>query len=308
MPPKRKTSPEGEESSTKKPKVQATPLDPNQPTNKQLPDELSPYDKPENVTRFACWNIAGYNASVKKGLHKYIKAEPADLLVLTETKIDKEPNDEIIKNKYKHSKWVPGVKKGHAGIAILWNGSEAISTTDVLPTHPEPESTKGRIIILEFKDVYVIGTYVPNAGSGLKNLEDKKVWNEAFKEYLHNLGKNTIWLGDLNVCHDNKDLRNDKSNWNKTPGWTEAEVSQFKEQLSDKFIDVWREHNPDEVGQYSYWGYRFNARVKGIGWRLDYVIISKDLSNKVKNAIMRAEIYGASDHVPVIVDLDSLLL
>ena len=76
----------------------------------------------------------------------------------------------------------------------------------------------------------------------MKNLEDKKVWNEAFKEYLHNLNKNTVWLGDLNVCHDNKDLRNDKSNWNKTPGWTEAEVNQFKEQLSDKFIDVWREH------------------------------------------------------------------
>ncbi|TIA85064.1 hypothetical protein E3P99_04082 [Wallemia hederae] len=281
------------------------PLDPTQPTNKQLPDTLEEYDKGENITRMACWNIAGYAASTRKGMHRYIQAEPADLLVLTETKVDKEPNDEVLKSSFKHSVWCGSQKKGYAGIAVLWNGEEAHSIETTLPTHPDQDSTRGRIITLEFEDKFVIGTYVPNAGQNLKAMDDKVAWNEAFKTYLHQLDakKSVVWLGDLNVCHDSNDIRNDKSNWNKSAGWTETEVNGYKEQLSDKFVDAWKVLHPEATGQYTYWGYRFDARVKGIGWRIDSCVVSKRLMERVSDVVIRREVYGASDHVPVCIDL-----
>ncbi|TIB29682.1 hypothetical protein E3P81_02847 [Wallemia ichthyophaga] len=327
MPPKRKAdgddkkAPETKKSKAKEP---VKPLDPTQPVNKQLPEELGAYEKGEGVTRMTCWNIAGYNASVKKvgknicyvcrllrdaqGMHRYINAEPADLLVLTETKIDKEPNDEILKSNYKHSVWAGSTKKGYAGIAVLWNGEEARNVETILPTHPNQDSTRGRIITLEFEDKFVIGTYVPNAGQGLKAMDDKVAWNSAFKTYLHDLNekKSVVWLGDLNVCHDSKDIRNDKSNWNKSAGWTETEVNGYKEQLSDKFVDAWKELHPDNVGQYTYFGYRFDARSKGIGWRIDSCVVSRGLMGRVEDVVIRMEVYGASDHVPVCIDFKAV--
>lgn len=164
-----------------------------------------------------------------------------------------------------------------------------------LPGHPDPTSVKGRIVTLEFPTCYLIATYVPNAGTGLKvsrncsskqyahvlyqTLDVKKTWNVHFERYIRDLDKKkpVIWTGDLNVAPTAMDLSNPKPNWNKTPGYTEAETSAFKailnppEDSSDaehQFTDVWRKLHPDD-SHYTYWGYRFNCRAKGIGWRLD---------------------------------------
>lgn len=179
-----------------------------------------------------------------------------------------------------------------AGTAIL-SKIKPLSVDYTLPGHPDPESVKGRIVTLEFESAYVIGTYVVNAGTGLKvrlciphqsqrlnlrmnqTLPEKNTWNKHFQAYIRALDakKPVIWTGDLNVAPTELDLANPKTNWNKTPGYTEDETKAFKDILigdeEHKMIDVWRHRNP-ELRHYTYFSYRFNCRSKGIGWRLDH--------------------------------------
>lgn len=184
-----------------------------------------------------------------------------------------------------------------------------------LPGHPDPEHVKGRIVTLEFEKAYVVGTYVTNAGTGLKTLPEKNTWNKHLHEYLHGLDakKPVIWTGDLNVAPKAIDLANPKTNWNKTPGYTEDETSAFERVLNppedgaNKMIDVWRHLHP-ETQHYTYFSYRFNCRMKGIGWRLDHFVASKRLLDQVKMCEIRSEIYGASDHCPVVLEIDKAAL
>ncbi|KAL1741316.1 Endonuclease/exonuclease/phosphatase [Schizophyllum fasciatum] len=289
-----------------------------QPTNKVLPVNIAFPKKHEGCLRIAAWNVCGLATSQKKGFKYYVEAEDPDLLVLTETKANNETVDPSLKERFPHSYWSISEKKSYSGTAIL-SKHKALSVTRTLPGHPDPASTKGRIVTLEFADTFVVGTYVVNAGTGLKTLDAKNLWNEHFTAYIRELDakKPVIWTGDLNVAPTAiaLDLANPKTNWNKTPGYTEAETTAFKNILNPpddapegagKFVDVWRHLHPNDQ-HYTYFSYRFNCRAKNLGWRLDMFVLSERLADRVKMCEIRDEIYGASDHCPVVMEIEGSL-
>ncbi|KAF8163458.1 Endonuclease/exonuclease/phosphatase [Crassisporium funariophilum] len=285
-----------------------------QPTNKVLPVNISFPPRIPGTTRIAAWNICGLSASSKKGFKFYVAAEDPDILVLTETKVNDIPADPALKTRFPHQYWAISEKKTYSGTAIL-SKHKPLSVDMTLPGHPDPKAVKGRIITLEFETCFLIGTYVVNAGTELKTLEEKKVWNKHFDAYIRQLDKEkpVIWTGDLNVAPTEIDLTNAKKNWNKTPGYTEVETTAFKNILqspddpeANKFIDVWRKLNPEKQ-HYTYFSYRFNCRLKGIGWRLDMFVLSERLWGRVKMCEIRDEIYGASDHCPLVMEIEGTL-
>ncbi|KAJ3490240.1 hypothetical protein NLI96_g1564 [Meripilus lineatus] len=194
-----------------------------QPTNTALPESIEFVGKNEGCLRIAAWNITSLASSQKKGFKRYVEAEDADILVLSETKVNNEPVDPSLTARYPHRYWAISAKKGYgtvyprvtmkgdtttdtdtclaAGTAIL-SKRKALSVDYTLPGHPDPKYTKGRIITLEFEGSYLIGTYVPNAGVGLKTLDEKNLWNTHFEAYIRDLDekKPVIWTGDLNVA------------------------------------------------------------------------------------------------------------
>ncbi|EIW85107.1 hypothetical protein CONPUDRAFT_79799 [Coniophora puteana RWD-64-598 SS2] len=289
-------------------------LAPNgQPTNKVLPVKISFPQKREGALRIATWNICGLNTSMKKGFRHYIEAEDPDILVLTETKVNDAPIDPLLTSRFPHRAWSIAEKKSYSGTAIL-SKHKPLSVTTVLPNHPDPSSVKGRLVALEFAGCFVVGTYVVNAGQGLKTLDAKNTWNTHFTKYIRELDgrKPVIWVGDLNVAPTDIDLAKPKPNWNKTPGYTKDETDAFKEILntegkSAKFVDVWRRLHPKDR-HYTYFSYRFNCREKGLGWRLDMFVLSERLEPHVKMCEIRSEIYGASDHVPVVLEIDEVVV
>ncbi|PPQ64660.1 hypothetical protein CVT26_002750 [Gymnopilus dilepis] len=281
-------------------------------TNKVLPVQITLPPKQLGSTRIASWNVSGLAAAEKKGFKFYVEAEDPDILILTETKLNKPSDNSTLKTKFPHQYWSSASKKGYAGTAILTK-QKPLSVDETIPGHPDPDSVKGRIITLEYETCYLVGTYVVNAGQGLKTLEEKKIWNTHFFAHLRELDKKkpVIWAGDLNVAPTALDLANPKTNWNKTAGYTEAETSAFNNFLNGsgdnaKFVDVWRKLHPEEQA-YTYFSYRFNCRVKGIGWRIDGFVLSERLEERVKACEIRGEIYGASDHIPIVLEVDGNL-
>ncbi|KAF9246145.1 Endonuclease/exonuclease/phosphatase [Melanogaster broomeanus] len=327
MPPKRKATSSSATSAsqsqsqsqpqTKKAKDGKAPN--GQPTNKVLPVNISFPPRADGTLRFVAWNVCGLAAAQKKGFKYYVEAEDPDFLVLTETKVNDEPVDPVINARFPHRTWSISDKKTYGGTAVL-SKHKPLSVTKTLPGHPDPSHVKGRIVTLEFEGCYVICTYVTNAGQNLKTLKEKNTWNEHFTAYIRDLDKKkpVIWMGDMNVAPTEKgyvsDLTNAKSNWNKTPGYTLDETEAFKNILDPpeggsqgKFVDVWRQSHPDDR-HYTYFSYRFNCRTKGIGWRLDMFVLSEGIVEKVKMCEIRNEIYGASDHLPVVMEIDSGLV
>ncbi|KAI0664812.1 Endonuclease/exonuclease/phosphatase [Cubamyces menziesii] len=286
--------------------------DGRQPTNKVLPVHIAFAPKAaEDTVRIAAWNICGLAAAQKKGFKYYVEAEDPDVLILTETKVNNDPVDPALTQRFPYRYWSISDKKTYSGTAIL-SKVEPISVDYTLPGHPDPKNVKGRIVTLEFASCYLVGTYVVNAGTGLKTLDEKKVWNAHFEAYIRQLDKKkpVIWAGDLNVAPTEIDLANPKTNWNKTPGYTEAETSSFarilnasgEEADAGKFVDVWRDKHPG-LRHYTYFSYRFNCREKGLGWRLDMFVVSERMAERVQMCEIRSEIYGASDHCPVVLEL-----
>ncbi|KAM6500395.1 Endonuclease/exonuclease/phosphatase [Amanita muscaria] len=284
-----------------------------QPTNKVLPVDIKFPPRAQGALRIATWNICSWSASQKKGFKYYVEAEDPDILVLTELKLNTPPVDPKLKERFPHLYWSFSEKKSYSGTAVL-SKVTALNVTTELPGHPDPASIKGRLITLEFPSCYLISTYVVNAGTELKTLDAKKTWNLHFTNYIRELDKKkpVIWTGDLNVAPTELDLTNGKKNWNKTAGYTEAETTAFKNILSPPgddqtaFVDVWRKFHPTDR-QYTYFSYRFNCRAKGIGWRLDMFVLSERLVERVKMCEIRGEIYGASDHCPVVLEIEGEL-
>jgi len=294
---------------------------PPQPTNVVLPTPIALSKAAEGVTRIATWNICGLAAASKKGFKFYVEAEDADVLILTETKTNEVPVDPLLTNRYPHRYWSIASKKGYAGTAVL-SKQPALNVSYTLPGHPDPDIVKGRIVTLEFENLWLVATYVPNAGQQLKTLAVKEEWNKHFEKYLRLLDstKPVVWAGDLNVAPTALDLTHAKPNWNKTPGYTASETEAYARILnppdtavsgsedpdnqakSGKMVDVWRQRHPDWK-HFTYFSYRFQCRQKGIGWRLDMFVVSEQLVDKVKECEIRSEIYGASDHCPVILDV-----
>ncbi len=243
------------------------------------------------------WNVNGVRASVKKGLIDIINDSRADVFCLQETKAQDDQVQEALEELsgyhiYSNS----ATKKGYSGVAIL-SKKEPISISSDIGV--EEHDNEGRVICAEYEDFYLINVYVPNSGAGLKRLDYRSTWDEAFKNYLENLQnkKTIIVTGDFNVAHRAIDLKNDKSNYNKTSGYTQKEIDGLDNILNIGLKDTFRYLQPEEV-KYSFWSMRFNARKNNAGWRIDYFLASDSLMPKVKEATIDNDIFG-SDHCPV---------
>ncbi len=249
------------------------------------------------MIKITTWNINGIRAISKKNFITDIQSISPDILCLQETKADKKTVLELVKPlNFKHNYAYSAQKKGYSGTAILSN-PKPINISYGMGV--EQHDTEGRIITAEYKDYFLVTVYTPNAGQGLKRLDYKKQWNDDFKNFIINLDeeKPVIICGDLNVAHKEIDLKNAKSNYNKTAGYTQVEIDAMTELIDAGFIDVFRYLYPEKI-QYTYWSYRFNSRARNTGWRLDYFLVSKRIIDKVKDIITHDDILG-SDHCPV---------
>ncbi|KAF9193048.1 hypothetical protein BGZ51_004281 [Haplosporangium sp. Z 767] len=292
---------------TKKGTEAKVPIRAGAHVNTVMPNPLVLPKTPEGCVKITSWNVSGLNASLKKGFKTYINAENADVICLQEHKVNQPLLNLVDPKIYPFSWWgFEKDKKGYAGVA-MFSKTTPISVTEGLPTHPNPSCTKGRLVTLEYPTCFLIGCYVPNAGQGLVRLKERMVWDVAMRDWLMQLkakGKQIIWTGDLNVCHKPIDLRNPSTN-TMSAGFTKEERAGFSEILEKvDLVDTFREiqgESDDAGGQYSYFSYRFQCRIKGIGWRLDYFVTDKEMyKDRVVESVIREECYGASDHVPVV--------
>lgn len=243
------------------------------------------------------WNINGVRAIIQKDFFEDISKINPDILCLQETKAqDEEVAEALSQLKDYHQFYNSAERKGYSGVTIL-SKIEPISVSYDMGV--EEHDQEGRVICAEFKDFFLVNVYVPNSGQKLVRLDYRQKWDVDFKNYLKSLEKTkpVILCGDLNVAHRAIDLKNDKSNYNKTAGYTQIEIDGMDNLLNEGFVDTYRHFNPDTVA-YTYWSYRFKARERNIGWRIDYFLLNNQLLEKVENVEILSEYYG-SDHCPI---------
>ncbi len=241
------------------------------------------------------WNVNGIRAALKKGFIDFVANEDPDIICIQETKAEKEQVDSMLEN-YPYHYWNSADKKGYSGTAIFSKLQPVSVSFDM---GIEDHDKEGRIITLEFEDFYLITVYTPNSKRGLLRLEYRQRWDIDFLSYLKRFErkKPVIFSGDFNVAHKEIDLKNPKSNYNKTAGYTQAEIDGFQRYLDNDFIDSFREFN-SEPNNYTWWSYMFNSREKNIGWRIDYFCLSPSLRERLKDAFILNEVMG-SDHCPI---------
>ena len=246
------------------------------------------------MTRLISWNVNGLRAVVGKDFAETFKALDADFFCLQETKMQAGQLD-LEFDGYK-SYWNYADKKGYSGTAIF-TCQEPLNVA--LGIGVDEHDHEGRVITLEMDEFYLVNVYVPNSQDGLKRLDYRMKWEDDFRAYLLKLNKKkpVIVCGDLNVAHQEIDLKNPKSN-RKNAGFTDEEREKMTILLNSGFTDSWRFFNPDVEGVYSWWSYRFRAREKNAGWRIDYFLVSNDARDKMVSAKIHTEIFG-SDHCPV---------
>lgn len=240
------------------------------------------------------WNVNGLRACLEKGFLDFFHQEQADIFCVQETKMQ-EGQAEIVLDGYTQY-WNSAEKKGYSGTAIF---SRIKPLSVQYNIGIEAHSHEGRTITLEFDDFYLVNCYTPNAQDGLKRLDYRMEWENDFREYLMNLAKTkpVILCGDLNVAHNEIDLKNPKTN-RKNAGFSDEERGKMTELLASGFTDSFRYLYPDKEGIYSWWSYRFQARAKNAGWRIDYFIVSNSLQNKIEDSLIYTDVFG-SDHCPV---------
>lgn len=240
------------------------------------------------------WNVNGLRAVVKKGFVDIFDEIDADVFCLQETKLQEGQIDLELPGY--HQYWNYAVKKGYSGTAIF-SKQEAISVFYGIGI--EEHDQEGRVITVEYDSFYLVNCYTPNAQAELKRIDYRLAWEKDFLAYLKQLeeSKPVILCGDLNVAHENIDLKNWKTN-RKNPGFSDQEREAFSHLLSEGFVDSFRHFYPDLEGAYSWWSYRFNARKNNSGWRIDYFCVSEGLTPMMKEAFILKEVYG-SDHCPV---------
>ncbi len=251
------------------------------------------------MKKFISWNVNGLRACMGKGFAEIFKGFDADILCIQETKLQQGQIDFQPEGYYQY--WNYAEKKGYSGTAVFTK-EEPISV--FLGIDKPQHDTEGRVITLEFESFYFVCVYVPNSQDGLKRLDYRMEWENDFREYLVSLSKTkpVVMCGDLNVAHEEIDLKNPKTN-HRNPGFTDEERGKFTELLEAGFTDTFRHFYPDLENAYSWWSYRFHAREKGIGWRIDYFVTSKELDGKLVSAAIHSDIYG-SDHCPVEVTIE----
>lgn len=244
--------------------------------------------------KFISWNVNGLRACREKGFEESFRALDADCFCLQETKLQ-EGQIDIAFDGYE-SYWNYAEKKGYSGTAIFTR-IKPLSVRYGIGV--EKHDHEGRVITLEFSDFYLVTCYTPNSQDGLKRLDFRMTWEEDFRRYLKGLEatKPIVLCGDLNVAHKEIDLKNPKTN-RKNAGFTDEEREKMTTLLADGFTDTFRHFYPELEGAYSWWSYRFQARKKNAGWRIDYFLTSKSLDSRLVDAKIHNEIFG-SDHCPV---------
>lgn len=244
------------------------------------------------------WNVNGLRACAGKGFGESFKALDADVVCLQETKMQAGQLD--LEFDGYESYWNYADKKGYSGTAIYTRIKPLSVSNDIGIDEHDHE---GRVITMEFDDFYLVCVYVPNSQDELKRLTYRMKWEDDFRSYVSGLAekKGVVICGDLNVAHNDIDIKNPASNRHNA-GFTDEERGKFNALLDAGFVDSWRMLNPDTV-KYSWWSYRFKAREKNAGWRIDYFLVSDSIKDRITEARIHTEIMG-SDHCPVEVDLD----
>ena len=248
------------------------------------------------------WNVNGLRAVINKGFKEFFSEIDADIFSIQETKMQEAQLDENILSIFKgyNMFWNSAEKKGYSGTAIF-SKEKPLSVSYGIGK--EEHDKEGRVITLEFEKFYMVNIYTPNSKRELERLDYRQVWEDEIRNYLVNLKtkKPVIMCGDLNVAHNEIDLKNPKTN-RRNAGFTDEERQKMTELLNAGFIDTFRHKYPDLEGKYSWWSYMFHAREKNAGWRIDYFIVSDNLKDKIDDAKIIDNIMG-SDHCPVELDL-----
>lgn len=240
------------------------------------------------------WNVNGIRACVNKGFMDFFHEIDADIFCIQESKMQEGQLELDMPGYYQY--WNYAEKKGYSGTAIFTK-KEPLSVTYGIGM--EEHDHEGRVITLEFDDFYMITCYTPNSQNELKRLDYRMKWEDDFKSYLKELEKTKpiVLCGDLNVAHKEIDLKNPKTN-RMNAGFTDEERAKMTALLEDGFIDTFRYFYPEDEGRYSWWSYRFKAREKNAGWRIDYFIVSEALKDRLESADIHKDIMG-SDHCPI---------
>ena len=249
--------------------------------------------------KMVSWNVNGLRACVTKGFVDIFNKLDADIFCLQETKLQEGQIDLPLEGYYQY--WNYAEKKGYSGTAIFTK-KEPLAVTNGIEI--DEHNTEGRVITLEFQDFFFVTCYTPNSQNELKRLDYRMKWEDDFREYLLSLNnkKPVILCGDLNVAHNEIDLKNPKTN-RKNAGFSDEEREKMTILLNSGFTDSFRYLYPDKEGIYSWWSYRFNARKNNAGWRIDYFITSDSIKDKIIDSKIHTEILG-SDHCPIELDID----
>ena len=249
------------------------------------------------------WNVNGLRAVVNKGFEEFFTNINADIFSIQETKMQENQLDENILKIFDgyNMFWNSAEKKGYSGTAIF---SKEKPINVFYGIGKEEHDKEGRVITLEFEKFYMVNIYTPNSKKELERLDYRQIWEDEIRNYLLKLNnkKPVIMCGDLNVAHNEIDLKNPKTN-RKNAGFTDEERAKMTELLNAGFIDTFRYKYPDVTGKYSWWSYMFHAREKNAGWRIDYFIVSESLKDKIEDAKILDDVYG-SDHCPVELDIN----
>lgn len=240
------------------------------------------------------WNVNGLRACVGKGFLDFVQAQEADIFCIQETKLQEGQIDLNLPGY--HQYWNYAEKKGYSGTAVFTK-EEPLSVVNGIGI--EEHDHEGRVITLEYPDFYFITVYTPNSQNELARLDYRMKWEEDFLSYLKKLEekKPVIFCGDLNVAHKEIDLKNPKTN-RMNAGFTDEERAKFTALTDAGFIDTFRYFYPDLEGAYSWWSYRFSARAKNAGWRIDYFLVSQSLKDRLRDSLIYKDVMG-SDHCPV---------
>ena len=244
--------------------------------------------------KLVSWNVNGLRACLKKGFLEHFSALDADVFCLQETKM--QPGQADLDLPGYQEFWNSAEKKGYSGTAVFTRVPPLSVSYDI----DDPDHVgEGRSITVEFEDFYLVTVYTPNAQDGLKRLDYRMAWEDAFRDYLLTLDqkKPVVVCGDLNVAHQEIDLKNPKSNRG-NPGFSDQEREKFSQLLASGFTDTFRWLHPDRTGAYSWWSYLFHARENNAGWRIDYFLTSDRLRPRIEDASIHADMDG-SDHCPV---------
>ena len=240
------------------------------------------------------WNVNGIRACVNKGFKEFFEKINADIFCIQETKCQPEQIELEFDGYYAY--WNSAEKKGYSGTAIFTKQKPICVTYGIGIDEHDKE---GRVITLEFKDFYMVNIYTPNAKRGLERLDYRQIWEDEVRKYLLKLDKvkPVVMCGDLNVAHEEIDLKNPKSNRGNA-GFTDEERQKMTQLLDAGFVDSFRYLYPDKTDSYTWWSYMGRAREKNVGWRIDYFIVSQDIKDKIKEAMIYPEVMG-SDHCPI---------